>query len=138
MAAAAEHLIPVDLELGGKDPMIVFADADLRRAANAAVWGAFTNAGQTCMAVERLYVESSVYETFVQMVKERTEALRLAEEESDVGSMTFPRQLDIVEEHLADAKEKGAKILCRGADNGFDGLILNRRFWWMWTIRCGS
>ncbi|PRX39692.1 acyl-CoA reductase-like NAD-dependent aldehyde dehydrogenase [Planifilum fimeticola] len=122
MAAAAEHLIPVDLELGGKDPMIVFADADLRRAANAAVWGAFTNAGQTCMAVERLYVESSVYETFVQMVKERTEALRLAEEESDVGSMTFPRQLDIVEEHLADAKEKGAKILCGGRRTGTDGL----------------
>lgn len=122
MAAAAEHLIPVDLELGGKDPMIVFADADLRRAANGAVWGAFTNAGQTCMAVERLYVESSVYETFVQMVKERTEALRLAEENADVGSMTSPRQVDIVEEQLADAREKGATILCGGRRTGSDGL----------------
>ncbi|WP_139491007.1 aldehyde dehydrogenase family protein [Brevibacillus dissolubilis] len=115
MAQAAQHLIPVELELGGKDPMIVFADADLERAANAAVWGAFTNAGQTCMAVERVYVESSIFDRFVGIVKAKTEQLRVGTgEEADMGSMTFPHQLSIVEEHLADAVAKGATILTGG------------------------
>lgn len=115
MAAAAEKLIPVDLELGGKDPMVVFADADLDRAVNGALWGAFTNAGQTCMAVERVYVESSVYDSFVQKVKEKTDQLRVGQpDDADIGSMTSPQQMEIVESHLKDATEKGARILCGG------------------------
>lgn len=111
MAAAAEHLIPVDLELGGKDPMIVLADADLDRAVNGALWGAFTNAGQVCMSVERVYVQRPIYDEFVRRVTAGTRSLRLGE---DVGSMTFPPQLALVEEHLRDAVEKGARIECGG------------------------
>lgn len=111
MAAAAEHLIPVELELGGKDPMIVFADADLERAANGAVWGAFANAGQVCMSVERVYVEESIYEPFLALVKAKTQALRKG---LDYGSMTFPPQVEIVQEHLRDAVERGARIECGG------------------------
>lgn len=115
MAAAAEQLIPVELELGGKDPMVVFADADLERAANGALWGAFTNVGQTCMAVERVYVEASVVDDFVQKVKEKTEQLRVGQEKvSDLGSMTSPQQVEIVEAHLKDAVAKGARVLCGG------------------------
>jgi len=111
MSVAAEHLIPVDLELGGKDPMIVFADSDLERASDAAVWGAFTNAGQVCMSVERVYVEQSVYGEFLRKVLTKTLALRMG---VDYGSMTFPAQVDIVESHLRDALEKGAQIECGG------------------------
>lgn len=71
MAQAAEHLIPVELELGGKDPMIVLEDAHLERAANGAVWGAFTNSGQVCMSVERVYVHERVYPEFLRLVKEK-------------------------------------------------------------------
>ncbi len=71
MRAAAESLTPVELELGGKDPMIVFADADLPRAIEGAVYGAFTNAGQVCVSVERAYVQRSVYERFVEGVTRR-------------------------------------------------------------------
>jgi acyl-CoA reductase-like NAD-dependent aldehyde dehydrogenase len=107
MAAAAQHLIPCDLELGGKDPMLVFADSHLERAANAAVWGAFVNAGQVCMSVERVYVERTVYAEFLEKVLAKTRALRIGE---DVGSMTFAPQLDLVEAHLQDALERGAQI----------------------------
>ncbi|HET6662797.1 MAG TPA: aldehyde dehydrogenase family protein [Acidimicrobiales bacterium] len=76
MAAAAETLTPVLLELGGKDPMIVCDDADIERAASGAVWGAFMNAGQTCMSVERVYVEDPVYDRFVDLVVDRAKAVR--------------------------------------------------------------
>ena len=76
MAQAAERLLPVTLELGGKDPMIVLRDANLERAANAAVWGALQNAGQTCISIERVYVESDVYERFVGKVIEKVSRLR--------------------------------------------------------------
>ncbi|TCP59191.1 acyl-CoA reductase-like NAD-dependent aldehyde dehydrogenase [Tumebacillus sp. BK434] len=112
MAAAAEHLIPVELELGGKDPMIVFADANIDRAVKGALWGAFTNAGQVCMSVERVYVEASVYDEFVRKAIAATQNLRPG---IDYGSMTYPPQLAVVEEHLADALEQGAKIECGGA-----------------------
>lgn len=111
MAAAAEHLIPVELELGGKDPMIVFADADIDRAVKGALWGAFTNAGQVCMSVERVYVEESVYDEFVRKAVAATKQLRQGIE---YGSMTFPPQLALVQEHLQDALKKGAKIECGG------------------------
>ncbi len=76
MAAAADTLTPVLLELGGKDPMIVCADADLDRAAAGAVWGAFQNSGQTCMSVERVYVDEAVFDPFVERVVARTKAIR--------------------------------------------------------------
>jgi acyl-CoA reductase-like NAD-dependent aldehyde dehydrogenase len=117
MAAAAETLTPVVLELGGKDPMIVCEDADLERAAAGAVWGAFTNSGQVCMSVERVYVHERVYDKFVSKVVERTQNLRQglnSDEKSEIGSMTFPRQIETVEKHIADALAKGAKALTGG------------------------
>src|SRR5437879_1494945 len=84
MAKAAETLTPVTLELGGKDPMIVLDDADVERAANGAVWGAFSNSGQTCIAVERVYVHADVYETFVDKVVTKTRAIRQGKERADV------------------------------------------------------
>ena len=111
MAAAAEHLTPVVLELGGKDPMIVCADANLDRAVNAAVWGAFSNAGQTCVSVERVYVVDEVYDEFVAKVLDRARKVEIGR---DIGSMTFPRQVEIVERHLEDARAKGARILLGG------------------------
>ncbi len=109
--AAAETLTPVLLELGGKDPMIVCEDADLDRAANAAVWGAFTNAGQTCISVERVYAVASVYEDFVKRVAAKAARVRPGKQ---VGSMTFPPQLDVVKRQLDDAVRKGAKVLLGG------------------------
>ena len=124
MAAAADTLTPVLLELGGKDPMIVCADADLDRAAAGAVWGAFQNSGQTCMSVERVYVDETVYEPFVERVLARTRAVRQGTSVGDdIGSMTFPPQLDTVEHHVADAVERGARVLTGGRRvEGRDGL----------------
>jgi acyl-CoA reductase-like NAD-dependent aldehyde dehydrogenase len=113
MAKAADSLTPVTLELGGKDPMIVLDDADIERAANGAVWGAFSNSGQTCIAVERAYVHANVYDEFVDKVVAKTRSVRQGAD-GDIGSMTFPPQLDTVERHLADAREKGAKVLVGG------------------------
>jgi acyl-CoA reductase-like NAD-dependent aldehyde dehydrogenase/choline dehydrogenase-like flavoprotein len=118
MAKAAETLTPVGLELGGKDPMIVLADADLERAANAAVNYGIGNSGQTCISIERLYVEEPVYDEFVGMVTERVAALRQGRPAGpgsvDVGAITFPSQLDVIESHVADAVEKGATIATGG------------------------
>jgi acyl-CoA reductase-like NAD-dependent aldehyde dehydrogenase len=115
MAAAADTLTPVVLELGGKDPMIVCDDADISRAVGGALWGAFSNSGQTCMAVERVYVADSVYDQFVDEVVARTGKIRQGDgPRDDIGSMTFDRQVDIVERHVADAVDKGAKVLTGG------------------------
>jgi acyl-CoA reductase-like NAD-dependent aldehyde dehydrogenase len=111
--ACAENLTPVVLELGGKDPLIVCEDADLDRAARAAVWGAFTNAGQTCMAVERVYAVGASYEPFLQRVLDLTAPL-LAADPPQVGAMISERQVRVVEEQLSDAVEKGARILLGG------------------------
>jgi acyl-CoA reductase-like NAD-dependent aldehyde dehydrogenase len=115
MAAAADTLTPVLLELGGKDPMIVCADADLDRAAGAAVWGAFQNSGQTCMSVERVYVAAEVHDAFVERVVARARGVRQgAGERGDIGSMTFGPQVETVERHVADAVERGAEVLTGG------------------------
>lgn len=117
MAEAAQHLIPVALELGGKDPMIVLEDADLERAAAGAVWGAFTNAGQTCASVERCYVHRSVSDEFTCLVQDQVERLRLGEgldQDVDIGPLVNERQLRIVEEHVRDAVEKGATVVTGG------------------------
>jgi acyl-CoA reductase-like NAD-dependent aldehyde dehydrogenase len=109
--AAAKKLIPCTLELGGKDPMIVFKDANLERAVNGALWGAFTNSGQVCMSVERVYVERPLYKDFLALVKDKTKALKQgASPSDDVGSMTFPAQVDIVADQITDAVKKGAVI----------------------------
>ena len=124
MAKAAETLTPVSLELGGKDPMIVLADADVERAANAAVYYAMLNGGQTCVSVERVYVEAPVYDDFVAKVTEKARALRndrsTGPATADVGSMTFPPQVDIVERHVRDAVDKGARVLV-GGERGHEG-----------------
>jgi len=116
--AAAERLIPASLELGGKDPLIVLRDADLDRAANAAVFYSMQNSGQTCISIERVYVEAPVYDEFVQKVTEKVSALRHGHPQGpgsvEVGAMTFPPQLDLVEKHVADAVAKGAKVLVGG------------------------
>jgi acyl-CoA reductase-like NAD-dependent aldehyde dehydrogenase len=124
MARAAESLTPVSLELGGKDPMVVLADADVERAANAAVYYAMLNGGQTCVSVERVYVEAPVYDEFVAKVTEKARALRndrsTGPGTADVGSMTFPPQVDIVERHVRDAVEKGARVVV-GGERGHEG-----------------
>jgi betaine-aldehyde dehydrogenase len=115
---AAETLTPTSLELGGKDPIVVLADADLERAANAAVWGAFGNAGQVCVSLERAYVEAPVYDEFVQKVVEKVKALRQDVDgpkvSADVGAMISPAQIKIVADHVQDARDKGAQILTGG------------------------
>lgn len=116
--AAAERLIPVTLELGGKNAMVVLGDADLERAANLGVQGAFWNAGQICIAVERVYVEASVYDEYVERVVAATEALDVATEadpEGDIGALTTQVQADRLERQLEDARSKGARILTGGA-----------------------
>jgi acyl-CoA reductase-like NAD-dependent aldehyde dehydrogenase len=118
MARAAETLTPVSLELGGKDPMIVLRDADLERAANAAVYNGFSNGGQICISVERVYVEEPAYDEFVSKVVEKTEALRQGQPGGygtvEVGAVTFPPQAEIVERHVKDAVDKGAQVLTGG------------------------
>ncbi|MCM3717526.1 aldehyde dehydrogenase family protein [Fictibacillus phosphorivorans] len=105
---ASKRFIPYTLELGGKDPMIVFEDAPLKRAVHGAIWGAFTNAGQVCMSVERVYVQSSVHGEFLDLLVEETKKLKMKE---DVGSITFENQKEVIKDHVLDALEKGALLL---------------------------
>ena len=112
------RLVPCSLELGGKDPMIVCADADLDRAAKGAVYGAFANAGQVCTSTERVYVVDEVADAFTRRVLEETSRLRQGPDgEFDVGPMIRPEQLDVVEAHVQDAVEKGARVLAGGRRN---------------------
>jgi acyl-CoA reductase-like NAD-dependent aldehyde dehydrogenase len=118
---AAKNLTPVVLELGGKDPMIVFEDANLELAADAAIWGAFCNAGQSCSSVERLYVEGKVAEKFTDLLVEKTKKLKLGagdREDISIGAMSSERQVRIVEEHVDDFRREGAKILTGGKRDG--------------------
>ena len=116
--AAAERLLPVVLELGGKDPMLVLDDANLDVASSAAVWGAFVNAGQTCLSVERCYVHRSRYEEFLKLCVEKTKKLRVGnglDADTEVGPMIHERQLQIVGSHVADAVAHGARVLAGGS-----------------------
>jgi len=119
MRRAAERLIPVSLELGGKDPMIVLKDADLERAAGACVWGALMNCGQICTSIERVYVEAPVYQSFVDNVVKRVRAIRQgpSEDEVDIGCMTSEQQLQKVAAQVDEAVAKGAKALAGGRRN---------------------
>ncbi|HVP44826.1 MAG TPA: succinic semialdehyde dehydrogenase [Terriglobales bacterium] len=115
--AAAQRLVPVVLELGGKDPMIVLDDADVEVVSSGAVWGAFVNSGQACLSVERCYVHRSIYEKFVQACVRKTESLRVGngrDPETDVGPMIHQRQLQTVEAHIEEARARGARVLAGG------------------------
>ncbi len=116
--AAARRLIPCSLELGGKDPMVVLADADVERAANTAVYYSMQNAGQTCISIERVYVEAPIYDEFVGKVTEKMKALRVGAPHGpgsvEVGAITFPPQLETIEAHVKDAVDKGARTLVGG------------------------
>lgn len=112
MKAASENLIPIELELGGKDPMIVFADANFERAVKGAVYGAFTNAGQVCVSVERLYVERPIYNTFVDAVKEEVKKIKVGfGKEADVGGMISMNQIPIIDAQIQNALDNGANLV---------------------------
>lgn len=115
--AAASRLLPVVLELGGKDPMIVLDDADIEVASSAAVWGAFMNAGQTCLSIERCYVHQSIYEAFLKACVEKTNRLRVGDgtdSGTDVGPLIHQRQVKTVQSHVTDALTSGARLLAGG------------------------
>jgi succinate-semialdehyde dehydrogenase/glutarate-semialdehyde dehydrogenase len=115
--AAARKLLPVVLELGGKDPMIVLDDADLEIASSGALWGAFMNAGQTCLSVERCYVHRSLYEKFLETCSNKIAKLRVGNgigSEVEIGPLIHERQLRIVDEHVRDAVLHGARLLQGG------------------------
>jgi len=115
MSVAAETLTPVVLELGGKDAAIVLEDADLERAVRGVAWGGLQNAGQTCMAVERIFVVEAIYDAFVRKLVPTVRALRVGSDPGvDIGPMTTPFQLEAVEEQLRDALARGATALTGG------------------------
>ncbi|MEU5880848.1 aldehyde dehydrogenase family protein [Spirillospora sp. NPDC047279] len=126
MSQAGAKLIPVELELGGKDPMIVFADAPLERPVAGALWGAFTNAGQSCSAVERLLVQSPVYERFMERLIEEAGKLVVRPDDkgdADIGRMTAGFQRDKVIAHVEDALARGARLRF-GEVPGRDSLVV--------------
>jgi acyl-CoA reductase-like NAD-dependent aldehyde dehydrogenase len=113
--AAAQQGTPAVLELGGKDAAVVLADANISRAAHGITWAAFAFAGQNCAAVERCYVHRSIFDDFVEAVRARTEALRPG---NDIGPLVTQAQLSVVQGHLAQALEAGAKIVVGGGEVG--------------------
>jgi succinate-semialdehyde dehydrogenase/glutarate-semialdehyde dehydrogenase len=113
MAKAAETLTPVNLELGGNDAMLVCEDADPYRAAAGALWAGFSNAGQSCGGVERIYVHEKIYKEFMEELKKKIETLRVGYGEGctlGMGCMTTERQIEAVKLHINDALERGARI----------------------------
>jgi succinate-semialdehyde dehydrogenase/glutarate-semialdehyde dehydrogenase len=115
--ACGKRLLPSVLELGGKDAMIVLADADLETASSGAVWGSFTNCGQACLSVERTYVEQGIVDKFTKLCVAKTRKLRVGnglEADTEVGPMISEQQLGRVERQIAEAVAAGAKVLCGG------------------------
>jgi acyl-CoA reductase-like NAD-dependent aldehyde dehydrogenase len=115
----AERLIPASLELGGKDAMIVLSDAPMQRAVGGAIWGGLFNSGQSCIAVERIYVEEPVYDQFTSRLVEEVGKLRQGHDSpgsfsAELGALANEAQMGIVERHVADAVSKGARILTGG------------------------
>jgi aldehyde dehydrogenase (NAD+) len=126
LAQAAPHLIPVELELGGKDAMIVFEDVNIERAAAGAAWGALTTTGQSCTSVERVYVQESIYDAFKAALVREVERLKQEidrDGNADLGAMTTDFQVQIVARHLEDAKAKGALVLTGKSWDGTSRLI---------------
>ncbi|HEU5161260.1 MAG TPA: aldehyde dehydrogenase family protein [Streptosporangiaceae bacterium] len=118
MAACAESLTPIVAECGGKDAFIVDADADVEAAADAALWGSMSNAGQTCVGVERVYVHDAVYDDFVGKLTEKARGLRAGEDRAaSYGPITMPGQLDVIERHINDALEQGGRAVVGGAES---------------------
>jgi acyl-CoA reductase-like NAD-dependent aldehyde dehydrogenase len=117
MAAAADNLTPVIAECGGKDALLVSGDADLDAAADAAAWGAMSNAGQTCIGIERVYVAGSVYHTFLEKLTSRASGLRPGfDTGAAYGPMTRPEQSEVVAKHVADAVARGGRPVLGGPD----------------------
>ncbi|MCW3844377.1 aldehyde dehydrogenase family protein [Micromonospora yasonensis] len=116
MAACAETLTPVLLEAGGKDAMIVDADADLDAAAEACVWGALTNAGQTCIGIERVYAVDQVFDAFVDKVVAKAGQLTVGPEGADIGPITMPSQVDVIRRHIEDGLARGGRTVLGGPD----------------------
>jgi acyl-CoA reductase-like NAD-dependent aldehyde dehydrogenase len=115
--AAARRLLPVVLELGGKDPMIMLDDADVDIASSGAVWAAFMNCGQTCLSLERCYVHRSLYEPFLEACQTKIAKLRVGngiDSEVEIGPMIHERQLRMVDEQVQDALRHGARLLAGG------------------------
>lgn len=122
MAACAETLTPVVIEAGGKDSVIVDADADVTAAADAALWGACSNAGQTCIGVERVYVHEQVYDEFVSTITAKARGLE-ASADGKVGPITMPKQLDLIRSHVEDALARGGRAVVGGADAVGDRFV---------------
>src|SRR5690606_13334995 len=117
MAACAENLTPVVAECGGKDVMIVDADADLDAAADAAIWGGMANAGQTCVGVERVYAVDSVYDALLARLVDRARNLKVGNEpDADIGPITMPGQIEVIRRHIADALARGGRAVLGGHD----------------------
>ena len=117
MAACAETLTPVVIEAGGKDALLVDEDADIEAAADAALWGACANAGQTCTGVERIYVHERVYDDFLAELVDKAKDLRAYDgPDSKIGPITMPSQLNIIRSHIQDAIDKGGRAVIGGVD----------------------
>lgn len=113
MKSASEKLLPLSLELGGNDAMIVCDDANLFRTVNGALWAGLSNSGQSCAGVERIYIDSKIYNDFMTLLNEEISKLRQGEDKDfdvEIGSLTTENQLKTVKEHVRDAEEKGAKV----------------------------
>ena len=113
-ASCAESMIPVVLECGGKDPVIVAKDADIKLAAEYTLWSAMANAGQSCIGAERVYVVESVADEFIKTITKMAKDIEVGK---DYGPATMPSQLKVIQSHLDDATEKGAKFLVGGNDS---------------------
>lgn len=116
MEAAAKHLTPTVMELGGQDAAIVCEDADVEVASSGIAWGSFYNAGQTCCSIERVFVHESVADRFQDRLLEKVRRIKLDEGEVRMGPLTFKRQQEIVDRQVRDAIEKGARVLAGGPD----------------------
>jgi acyl-CoA reductase-like NAD-dependent aldehyde dehydrogenase len=122
--AAARRFIPTFLELGGKDPALALASADLELATSAILWGSVVSTGQSCLSIERIYVAEAIFDNFVEKLVEKAQRLPLAYpalEDGQIGPIIAERQADIIAEHLRDAVEKGAVVRCGGKIEELDG-----------------
>lgn len=130
MEAAAKHLTPTVMELGGQDAAIVCDDADLEITTSGIAWGAFYNAGQTCCSVERVFVDDAIADRFEDLLKEKVSRIKQGEGEVPMGPLTFKPQLDIIGRHVSDAIEKGARVLTGGPDAN----TRTKGFWYAPTV----
>lgn len=124
MAACAENLVPVLMECGGKDAMIVDDDADVAAAADAALWGAMSNAGQTCIGIERVYATERVYDRFLAELTRRARSVHTgATADAGYGPITMPGQLEVIRRHLTEALQRGGRAVVGGEDSIQGGYV---------------